>query len=439
MNTTNQSRLGSSWGIESTGIRNEKLGQIWLAQPIETDCHLILAGHIEHGDAATTIRVEQAGIPLLETIAEPGFCCKIPLRQGIYMLSLWHGGERLRQWEVLSAERRLAAMSAMDESSEMASTATEKRGPYAIQGRMGDLFLAGDSNDSVGQFTENRNLSAAAIAAWDNVFTLLPVWCKKYGLLQSSLLIAPAKEEIRREYYPFPRATRTVLDDFMTRFRDRGVIFPKWELWGRRDLVWSYTDTHWTDYGATVAAGTVLKAWGLPTAGLPDTFTVCQRIGDLGTKTSPNVASHELCFMPEVDARKVFDNGISNQGNIRIYRNSNAPHKNRLLIFGDSFGTNLLQAFSGVFSDVTYAYQPAGFDPALVEIIRPHFVLLQITQRFLHGQPATDGSVFEMAKRKVSEMTPECRRDFVSTLSLSLPHFDNLITPILDGIVTENS
>lgn len=432
MDTSKKSEHDFSWDIVSAGIRNEKLGLVWLAQPIESDGHLILAGHVERGDSATTITVEQAGVPLIKTTAEPGFCCKIPLRQGIYMLSLWHGGERLRQWEILSAERRSASIL---EKGNLSST--EKGEPYAIPGRMGDLFLAGDTNDSVGQFTENRNLSAAATAAWSTVFNFLPVWCKKYNLLQSSLLIAPAKEEIRRDYYPFPRASRTLLDDFITRFRDRGVIFPKWELWGRRDLAWSYTDTHWTDYGATVAAGAVLKAWGLSTDGLPVLFTVRQRIGDLGIKVSPNVASHELCFMPEVETLKVFDNGIANHGNIRIYRNSSAPLKNRLLIFGDSFGTNLTEAFSGVFSDVTYAYQPAGFDPDLVEIIRPQHVLLQITQRFLHGHPATYSSVIEMAKRKISAMPTELRCEFLKRLTRSLPHYDSLINSIIIRLINK--
>jgi hypothetical protein len=413
---------------------------VWIAAPLEAEGFLVLAGHVERGDAATRVNVEQVGKVLCEVPATPGFCFKVPLRHGLYLMSLWHKEDRLRQWEILPAERVVAARDGMATPYEACSTLTPKGQPYATRGRMGDLFLAGDSNDSVGQFTENRGLSPNATAAWENVFCRFPVWRQEFGLAQVSLLIAPAKEEIRREYYPFARAKRTVLDDFMSRFGGSGVTLPKWELWHRRDLAWSCTDTHWTDYGATVAAGAVLRAWGLPTTNLPESFRVRQRIGDLGNKVNPQVSSYELAFLSEVGARLVFDNGITNQGNIRVFRNPAAPQPKTLLIFGDSFGTNLAQAFSGVFSMVTYAYQPAGFDPLLTEAVKPEYVLLQITQRFLHGHPATGKSVFAMANRKLSEMSTQLRDDLLNRLSSAPSDFHKFTTPLfLDSPMPKNT
>lgn len=399
--------ISPPWKIEPTGIRNDKLGQIWLADPIEKDNFLVLAGHIERGDSETTVEIEQTGAVLIECAAAPGFCLTIPLQQGLYVLSLWHKDERLRQWEILPAERLAAARDGMVTSRESGAAVTGEGKPYAIPGRMSDLFLAGDSNDSVGQFTENRCLSPSAAAAWENVFSHFPIWKQQFNLEKIGLLIAPAKEEIRREYYPFARAKHTILDDFMARFRSKDIVFPKWELWGRRDLAYSNTDTHWTDFGATAAALALLRAWALPLTGLPGAFQVCQRIGDLGNKVRPELSSFEISFLPEVRGRIIFDNKVLNQGNIRIYCNKNAEIKEKLLIFGDSFGTNLSESLACCFSHVFYAYQPAGFDPYFVELVKPKYVLLQITQRFLHGHPSTGKSVILKAQEKKPDINQE--------------------------------
>lgn len=404
------------WKIEPTGLRNDMLGEVWLAGPVEEDKFLVLAGHIERGDALTKIKVEQAGAVLAERAAAPGFCLTIPLQQGLYMLSLWHNDERLRQWEILPAERVAAARDGMVASRASATSVTGVGQPYAILGRMGDLFLAGDSNDSVSQFIESRRLSPSAVAAWENVFSQFPTWRQQFSLEKISLLVAPAKEEIRREYYPFARAQHTLLDDFMAHFRSGEVIFPKWELWGRRDLAYSNTDTHWTDLGATAAALALLRAWELPITGLSNTFQVCQCIGDLGNKIQPKLSSFELCFLPEVKERKIFDNQINNQGNIRIYLNNNAKIREKVFILGDSFGTNLSEALTGCFSHVFYAYQPAGFDPELVSLIRPKYVLLQIAQRFLHGHPATGKPVLLKAQEKTTNIVVNQKAVFLEGL-----------------------
>lgn len=405
------------WKIEPAGVVNDKLGQVWLANPLEEERVLVLAGHIERGDAETNIKVEQAGVVLIEMTAAPGFCLKIPLCQGMYILSLWHRGEKLRQWDILPAERAAAAISGMLAARESGVSVTGEGKPYAISGRMGDLFLAGDTNDSVGQFTENRRLSPSAAAAWENVFSSFPIWQRKFSLEKISLLISPAKEEIRREYYPFSRAKNTLLDDFLNRFRGENFIFPKWELWGRRDLAYSNTDTHWTDFGATAAALALLKSWKLPVAGLPEAFKIVQRIGDLGNKVRPELSSFELCFLSDVNERLVFDNKISNQGNIKVFKNDSATVDEKILIFGDSFGTNLSFALSGCFSRVFYAYQPAGFDPDFIDLVRPKYVLLQIAQRFLHGQAATGKSILLKAQEKSDNLNINQRDLFLEFLN----------------------
>lgn len=399
----------------------------WLAEPTEDAAgQLIFVGCIAAG-GPVRICIRHAGDVLAEGTAAPGFQAAVPLRSGCYeILAETAGGLRL-VWEASDSATEGFARTGMLTPPQAGPAAGPEGQPFALLGRMGQLFLGGDSNDSIGQFTESRSLSERNAAGWASTFRQFPGWQKVHGLARLSLLIAPAKEEILREYYPLPRSSRTVLDDFVTRFRDPAPILPKWELWNRRDLAWSRTDTHWTDYGAAVAAGAVLKAWGLPAtgpeSGLPETWRLRQRIGDLGNKVQPPVASHELTFLPEVAARLVFDNGVTNQGNVRLYRHPQAPQPGRLLIFGDSFGTNLAEAFSGGFAEVAYAYQPAGFDPELVAALRPDHVLLQITQRFLHGQPATGKRVLAKAREKIAAMPEDKRAALLARLAAEPAEF----------------
>jgi hypothetical protein len=343
------------------------------------------------------MRVYQSEILQGEANSAPGFSLSVPLQQGMYRIELWYNDQRLGQWDAIPQER------------------TELGKPFAP---------APHSNDSLSQFTQTKSLNAGSAQAWEQTFAQFDGWRRTFGINQISSLIAPAKEEILREYYPFARAPRTLLDDYVTRFKDKPVIFPKWELWNRRQYTYCNTDTHWTDYGATVAAGTVLKTWGLP-----DAFNILRSFGDLGLKTEPTSSSFELIFPPGTRPQPVFDNGVTNQGCIRIWHTPDAPNPGSLMIFGDSFGPNLAETLAAVFRDVSYAYQPAGFDPELVTILRPTNVLLQITQRFIHGQPETGVSVLQKARDKVSAMPADKRTALREKLSVTEAKFRPLVAP----------
>ena len=81
---------------------------------------------------------------------------------------------------------------------------------------------------------------------------------------------------------------------------------------------------------------------------------------------------------------------------------------------------------------MVYAYQPAGFDPVLVDIVRPDRVLLQITQRFLHGSPATGKRVFDSTRRKFDAMPTESRAALRERLAALPERFHPLAGPLLD-------
>lgn len=159
---------------------------------------------------------------LAAAMVRADFALSVPHRRGVYRIEARHASGACRRWDL--ADRR--------------------DGPHALTGGQGQLFLGGDSNDSTGQFTEPRKLSETVRLGWARIFDLIPHWRDSFGLAGLGVLVAPAKEEIFRDCYPRPRAQHTVVDDFLTVFADRGVIFPKWLLWNRRELAYSRSDSH---------------------------------------------------------------------------------------------------------------------------------------------------------------------------------------------------
>lgn len=366
------------------------------------------------------VRTKTVDTQAKQTLERCGFDLVVPRKAGVYRLDALEPGGDSFSFEIVD----------------------RNEGPYAVIGGNRHLFLGGDSNDSVGQFTEERRLSEASIQSWMKNFTNMRTWEAQYGL-RCAFLVAPAKEEIFPDFYPRPRANHTVLDDFRTKFVDAGIVLPLWELRAQRNFAYSETDTHWTDQGATIAAEAVLKSWSMieeVRAALPRDFRVLQRQGDLGIKVDPPRASYDLVFADDMNARLVFDNGVHNHGCLRVWRNIEAPVKASCMVFGDSFGTNLAMALTSVFAEVSYAYRPAAFDARMVEILKPSYVVLQITQRFLHGSPDLRASIFDTAMNKLHTLPVSKRADAIAALHTAARRgFAMLADPLIELLAARDA
>lgn len=428
---------GATWAIGQHGAQGpDQLGKVWIAQPLPVgDDRLVFSGHVGNAGDGVSVSIRHGADILAIGTANPGFVIDVPARKGVYHIEMpvrqEQGQDVVCRWEVVDQERQDMALVGMVQRGAPAPSAASG-GAQALLGRMGQLFLIGDTNDSVGQFTRSGSLSEASASEWTNIFSRMPEWQERFGLEKIMLMVAPAKEEVLRDYYPFRRAFNTAFDNFRKRFAEQPLLIPIWELWNRRHLTYGATDTHWTDYGATIAGQTLLKRWDLPGDALPQEFAVRQKIGDLGSKLTPPTSNFELVFREKLSERLVFDNEINNHGNIRVYRNGSAPIAGKLLIFGDSFGTNLTEALSYGFQEVVYAYQPAGVDTNLVRLLKPTHLLLQITQRFVHGPPATDHSIFESGRKKLATMSEQKREELQARLKTAPAEFQPLVTPLFD-------
>jgi hypothetical protein len=212
------------------------------------------------------------------------------------------------------------------------------------------------------------------------------------------------------------------MDNFNEAFAGEKFLYPKEELIACRNFSYNRTDTHWTDFGATVAARALLDFWDLPLASsLPKSFVVQSVIGDLGWKLSSKQSDMTLEFSEDIDRHICFDNRVNNNGCIRVYANAEAPTKSTCVVFGDSFGTNLSKALAMVFARVLYIYKPASFDQWIVDIERPSHVVFEINQRFIVGQPDHRRSIFDIGAEKLRALPA----DAVSALRAYLEGFES--------------
>jgi alginate O-acetyltransferase complex protein AlgJ len=307
-----------------------------------------------------------------------GFEAKIHAEDAPLKLFYWSGDQRAQFGEISVKPMDAAALEGDDEY----------------------LFLHNDTNKSVEQHKGEVVASAKSLAAWRQNFALMKGWEREFGC-KTAMLVAPSKEEVLPEKYPFKRGRPTTIDAFLEVAKGHPLVFPRTALKRQRNLSYSRIDTHWTDYGAVTAAREVLKWWQLPDAELPNRFLVKQEIGDLGSKMAPARSEHILFMDFPAKDHLVFTNGVRNNGNITVYENESSTVDKSLLVCGDSFGTNLAAALVAAFRHVTFIYKPGSFDADLATILKPDYVLLQITQRFLIGEPNLGQSVFDIAARKL--------------------------------------
>ena len=305
--------------------------------------------------------------------------------------------------------------------------------PYALRGLDSMLFLGGDSNDSIKMFTTDVALTHEVRKSWQTYMESLKNVQSEFNIKSYAVLIAPSKEEIFPSLYPFPKAKNRLIDHFIREFKnEENLIWPKWELYNTRFLSYCTTDTHWTDYGAYIAALSLFKKWQIDKFVDESSFKVKHWIGDLGSKLDPMESSRSLVFSDTLQINTVFNNYIINNGFIKVIENASSLTNESLLIFGDSFGSNLSTALGMYFSKVIYSYQPAAFDPELISFFNPSYMLLQTNQRFINTSDMRHRSVLANACNKIKNFSEDQKLELKSKL---LPYnngeFSGLVQPLL--------
>jgi alginate O-acetyltransferase complex protein AlgJ len=281
--------------------------------------------------------------------------------------------------------------------------------PKVLIGTDNWLFLDNDTNRSVDQFRGKFTLSTETILRWRDYYN----WIRKKASdadLTWQFFVAPAKEELFPDFYPFNRGKTTPIDQFLHEFKLMdNIVYPLTQLHEARELSYYRTDTHWSDYGAYLGAIDILRGFKLGSHSdrLINSFKAVSSKGDLGSKLFPEQTSTSLLLSnAPTNAIKIFDNGISNIGRIWIYENIKSSTEYTLLIFGDSFSVNLIAQLACVFRRIVYAHTAATFDQSIVDQELPDFLLLQTNQRFLARPPEANQSIWDTIHDKLLGFTP---------------------------------
>lgn len=299
-----------------------------------------------------------------------------------------------------------------------AATIDLRAGLKVIEGRDGWLFLDNDSNRSVDQYTGALRLDPAGLRLWRGYFADCRALAARVGA-RNAVVVAPAKEEVLRDFYPHPRAATTVLDQVravaqpLDHFVDGAAV-----LRGQPDpaSLFMRTDTHWTDRGAMLTTLAVVEALGLETgwarvALSKDAYRVVSFAGDLGVKLlPPRSAPTEFLDAPVPASGAVFDNGLPNIGRVLIFDAPQAPFDDSLLMFGASSGYPMLKYLKRLFRRVVFVHSAGNVDPEIVLHEQPGSLLLQSNGRFLIQPPRADFSLRRAVATKIAEGGETVRR-----------------------------
>jgi alginate O-acetyltransferase complex protein AlgJ len=287
---------------------------------------------------------------------------------------------------------------------------------HVLEGSDGWLFLGEGSNYSISQMTGKMSPTVKVQKKWTNALNmrskvlgdrLLTVVCPEKACIYSDNL--PAGLKI------FPGRFSQVLAGRHDRFL-YALNFIRPDTC--EHLLYSRADTHFTDYGAFIAAGEMLTSLGLKPPPPPEGWDVVKAIGDLGAALDPqkmgeNVLGRKLPHL------EVIDNGLRNRGRVTIYRNLGATGA-RMLIFGDSFsGLNLARWVSYAASEVTFIHS-SSFDYGAIDRIGPDFVIGEYAERFLIESPEEGRSLFSviLEKRLQNLYTSKMLEQFQSSFDL---------------------
>lgn len=277
--------------------------------------------------------------------------------------------------------------------------------PKILFGKDGHLFLDNDTNKSVEQFIGKRFISDEALSQWRLYFNKIEDYTKKNNL-KYIFTLAPAKELVYPQLYPFKKGIITPVEQFLVNLNYFNILYPVRKLYEAGDISYSKLDSHWTDYGAGLVVNSILEAFGITINNqFPFPFKVQKLQGDLGCKMS-EVTTQDFLKADFSKARvnKTFDNKITNRGGIQIYENINVPSESKVVIFGDSFSVNMVPYLVMNFRKVVHVFSGARIDYDILNHEQPKYVICEITTRFLISPPELNYSVSDDCNRKFNCM-----------------------------------
>ncbi len=295
-----------------------------------------------------------------------------------------------------------------------------------LSGSDGWLFLDNDTNRSVDQHTGKALLDADKIEGWLKYFKDTRALASRIGARRHAVLVAPSKEQVLPERYPYARGRKNILEQVLSCSESIDHIVDAGRLLLSRpdkESCLIKTDTHWTDHGARVVVMALLAELGFSTAEAEvvfadDRYHTMRHHGDLGIKCKPPVsAPTEFLLAPPVDSDAVFDNQLPNMGRVLVYACPDAPWSETFLMFGASSSHVMLKYLKRLFRRVVLVHSAANVDPAVVEHEKPDVLVFQTTARFMIEVPHTAYNLNHTVASKLKEADEPLRNRVAEVVS----------------------
>jgi hypothetical protein len=257
-----------------------------------------------------------------------------------------------------------------------------------IAGKDGWLYYAPTVND----FTGAGTLSDDEIKQIADSFSRVNRLCEEHGA-KLTVIIAPNKNEVYPEHMPdtFKKSEKeTNLDKLLNALSGAGIDAPDMRkmLCVEPDLYYK-TDTHWNAKGAAIAADHIIEKYAPETeyrysgevAGSRDGFK-----GDLygllfpDRKTDEKELSDKTYLFNGKPAYRYVEQPASMM-DIEIETEGIDAGGGKLLVYRDSFGSELIPLLSGSFEYARYLRSNMPYELEFIKTDEPDAVVFVIAQR----------------------------------------------------------
>jgi hypothetical protein len=275
-----------------------------------------------------------------------------------------------------------------------------------LEGREGWLFLDNDTNKSIEQYTGKVKLSRTAQNEWKEYLTSLDNFSRS-SRTPVCLLIAPSKEMVYEEYYPYNFSKKAPIQKLIELIPESlNFILPIEELRNLEQRSFRVCDTHWTLHGARLAAQLVASKLSLQSIDKTKVFAndVYQNrvvSGDLGSKLYPP-HRHDEDSLKNFNYRRcvVFDNNVDNFGRAIVMYYQHAIIEETLLVFGSSSSYTMFHYLCRLYTSVVFIHTAGNVDHKVIDAVKPDCICVQTNARFVVKAPKFNESVMSYIKQK---------------------------------------
>ena len=318
-----------------------------------------------------------------------------------------------------------------------------------VKGADGWLFLDNDTNQSVEQYCGRYLLGRRELADWRLYLDSLASLASREGF-KHSVLIAPAKEMVLSEFYPFVKGDITPVEQILRLAKEgHNVLHPVNELKTMADSPFRKCDTHWSPKGALTGLLASLRTLGLDNNAVNELFSndsyySSLQSGDLGNKIFPPQSSPEL-MLKGMSYRQwvVYDNHLPNFGRVVMFYNDEALIAGKCLIFGSSSSYSFFSYVARVFSSVIFVHSSGSIDSQLVCDESPDYLIAQTNGRFVVRPPVFGYKLSEDMAAKVGSLSlfqiDEIQRRIGDSSSLPAGLMNSQIPSMFLGLLVDRA